>query len=116
MSYFDDTLSFEDGKLYILEKCPFAELIAAYKKLATSLPPTFGLITDSYNAEGLGYAVSPFCIIHQTYRRKIAEDIKINGKSVDILQLGCKAGSGAIKFAEDNIEKASIGEDAVTKK
>lgn len=116
LTYFDDTLFIEDGKLYILEKCPFAELIAAYKGLTGNLPSTFGLITDSYNQEGLGYAVSPFCIIHQTYRRIIGEHVKVNGKDCSLLQLGCKAGNGEIKFAEDNMNEISIEKDTITSK
>ena len=116
LKYFDDTLVFEDEKLYILEKCPFSELIVAYKALAQTLPANFAEITESYNQEGLGYAVSPFCIIHQTYRRIIGENVKVNGKDCTLLQLGCKAGSGTIKFAEDNLNKASIGKDTVTSK
>ncbi len=116
LKFFDDTLLLEEGNLLILEKCPFLDLIAAYKHLAGDLPENFNTITESYNEEGFGYAVSPFCIVHQTYRRKIAEYIKVNGKKCELLQLGCKSGSGAIKFVDENLEKASVGVDDVTSK
>ena len=113
LSYFDDTLILEKDNIFILEKCPFLELVTAYKKIAKTMPISFKNITDSYNEEGLGYAVSPFCIIHQTYRRKIADYIRVNGETVDLFQLGCKSLSGDIKFAPDNIKSVSLTENIV---
>ncbi|MGV9205588.1 MAG: hypothetical protein ACOC44_16370 [Promethearchaeia archaeon] len=118
LTYFDDTLTLDENEsqLFILEKCPFLELLDGYKDVAGNLPETFSNITESYNEEGLGYAVSPFCIIHQTYRDQIAEHIKIDGESVELLQLGCKAASGDIKYAPENLEKTSKEELEIEKK
>ena len=115
LTYFDDTLVLDGDKMFILEKCPFLELISAYKEISNDLPATFNTITEIYNEDDVGYAVSPFCIIHQAFRKVIAEHIKIDGKNCELLHLGCKATSGTIKFASNNIKDLSMSEDDVKK-
>ena len=113
LTYFDDTLVAAEEKLFILEKCPFLEILIAYKEISSTLPVTLSQITEIYNDEDFGYAVSPFCILHQTFRKEIAEHIKVNGKDCELFHLGCKSTSGAIKFASQNIEDLSLTEKEV---
>ncbi|MEJ2250631.1 MAG: hypothetical protein P8Y70_16075 [Candidatus Lokiarchaeota archaeon] len=113
LTIIDDTLEVKDNQILILEKCPFAELINSYLNISGSLPPELSEITHVYNEEGLGYAVSPFCIIHQTIREEVSKHIKVNGKNCKLLQLGCKSSAGEIKFADDNIDSLSIDKDTI---
>lgn len=118
LTYFDDTLMLDKNgsQLLLLERCPFVELLEGYKDVAGTLPETFNNIIESYNEEGLGYAVSPFCIIHQTYRKEISKYISVGDKSVELFQLGCKASSGKIKYAPENLEITSKSEDEIEQK
>ena len=89
-------------------------VITAYLEIVEEMPQVFIEITKAYNDEGSGYAVSPYCIIHQTFRRIIGSKIKIKGSQCEILQLGCKARNGNIKQRPENIRQSGLTEAAVT--
>lgn len=110
---YGDNLLIENGQLFILEKCPFGKLLADFLEINQELPAVLGEIVSIYNAEGMGFAVSPFCIIHQTFRKAIAEHITIAGQQVELLHLACKAKSGKINFASENITSKSLTEDQI---
>src|SRR6056297_3027401 len=82
LTYLDDTLEIHEGKLLLLGGCPFKKVLDDYISLEKNLPPILNEIKDIYNQEGLGYAVSPYCIIHQEYRKRVAQNIKVGGKHV----------------------------------
>lgn len=113
LNFFDDTLGISDGKLFILEKCPFLNVLLDFLDLHDGMTEVMNAITKSYNADGNGYAVSPFCVVHQTFRSEIAKHIKVNGKPVELMQLGCRAYSGKIEFAKPNLDKLGMDEATV---
>ncbi len=113
LKFFDDTLDTQGDKLFVIEKCPFIREIKDFLEINKEIPPLLSEIVEIYNREGKGYAVSPFCIIHQTLRSKLASEIKITGRDVEFLQLGCKALSGKIKLADQNIKKIGSSDVAV---
>ncbi len=113
LKFFDDTLEAHGGMVYVIERCPFVREVRDFLELNKEMPPLLSEIVEIYNREGLGYAVSPFCIIHQTLRAKIVHEIKVGDKGVEFLQLGCKAPSGKIKLADQNIKKVGSSDTAV---
>ncbi len=113
LKFFDDTLEAQGDKLYVIERCPFIREVRDFLEVNKEMPPLLSEIVEIYNREGLGYAVSPFCIIHQTLRAKLVHEIKVGGKDVEFLQLGCKAPSGKIKLADLNIKKVGSSDIAV---
>ncbi len=113
LKFFDDTLQMQDGKLYVIERCPFIREVRDFMEVNKEMPPLLTEIVEIYNREGLGYAVSPFCIIHQTLRARLVKEIKVGGKDVNFFQLGCKAPSGKIKLADQNITKLGSSDAAI---
>ncbi len=113
LKFFDDTLQMQDDKLYVIERCPFIREVRDFMEVNKEIPPLLTEIVEIYNREGLGYAVSPFCIIHQTLRAKLVKEIKVGGKDVDFFQLGCKSPSGKIKLADQNIMKLGSSESTI---
>ncbi len=113
LTYLDDTLENQDGNLLILGACPFKKVLDDYLDLKDEVPPIMSEIKDIYNQEGSGYAVSPYCIIHQEYRKTIAEKIEIEGNGVNFFQLGCKSASGEIKYGDDNIGEVGESKDDI---
>ncbi len=116
LTAFDTTLEINGDSLFIIDRCPFADIITAYLEIVGEMPQVFSEITKAYNDEGLGFAISPYCIIHQTFRRIIGGKIKIKGSPCEILQLGCKARNGNIKQAPENIRKSGLTDAAVNEK
>ncbi len=110
LKFFDDTLEAKGDQVYVIEKCPFIREVRDFLEVNKEMPPLLSEIVEIYNREGLGYAVSPFCIIHQTLRARIVKEIKVGGKEVEFLQLGCKSPSGKVKLADQNIKKIGTSE------
>ncbi len=71
-------------------------------------------VTDQYKV-GEGEGVSPFCSVHQPMRSAFAEKIKIGGKKIRVVQLGCKSGSGKKGFAEKWLAESDVAKDVVDK-
>ncbi len=113
LKFFDDTLEAKGDQLYVIEKCPFVREVKDFLEVNKDMPPLLSEIVEIYNREGVGYAVSPFCIIHQTLRARLVKEIKLRGKNVEFLQLGCKALSGKLKLADQNIKKVGSSDAIV---
>jgi hypothetical protein len=113
LNFLDDTLFIKEEKLFILEKCPFAQVLEDYLNITGKIPDILKEITKIYNEEGLGWAVSPYCIIHQTFRNEIANHILIGGKKVHLYQIGCKSRSGDITWSEENLTISSFNKSLV---
>ncbi len=113
LKFFDDTLEAKGDQVYVIERCPFIREVRDFLEVNKEMPPLLSEIVEIYNREGLGYAVSPFCIIHQTLRTRLVRDIKAGGKDVEFLQLGCKALSGKLKLADQNIKKVGSSDATV---
>lgn len=110
--------------LFGLTKCPFASSIKDYKSVYGAMPEDYHKITEDFNREGhvtekykVGYGagVSPFCAVHQPLRSALKDKITIGGKSITILQLGCKSGSGEKGLAEKWISETEFTADDVNK-
>ncbi|MDH4232664.1 MAG: hypothetical protein OEW04_11635 [Nitrospirota bacterium] len=107
-----------------LKLCPFGPSIKNYTKVFEKLPEGFAdftaefnkpsNITDQYRV-GEGAGVSPFCAVHQPMRSAFAEKIKIGGKKIRFIQLGCKSGAGKKGFAEKWLAETGISRDVVDK-
>ena len=107
-----------------LKFCPFGPSIKNYTKVFEKLPEGFAdftvefnkpsNITDQYRV-GEGAGVSPFCAVHQPMRSAIAEKIKIGGKKIRVIQLGCKSGAGKKGFAEKWLAESGVSRDVVDK-
>ncbi len=110
---YGDNLIIKNDQLFILEKCPFGKLLAEFIEINQEIPAVLSEIVNIYNSEGIGYAVSPFCIIHQTFRNEISQHIQINKKPAEFLHLACKAKSGIINFASENIRSKSLTDDEI---
>jgi len=114
----------KEGDFYYLPACPFENSIKTYVNLYGKLPAELGKVAEEFNkpsgfAEqnkvGYGAGVSAFCCVHQPLRASLGKKIKIDGKSVVIYQLGCKAGNGTKGFADKFIEEAGMDKDIVDK-
>ena len=110
--------------LFGLPVCPFAESIGDYKSVYGGLPEDYHKITDDFNKEGNvtgalkvghGAGVSPFCAVHQPLRSALKDRIRIGGKPISILQLGCKSGSGDKGLAKQWIAETEFSEADVEK-
>lgn len=107
-----------------LKLCPFGPSIRNYTKVFEKLPEGFAdftaefnkpsNITDQYRV-GEGAGVSPFCSVHQPMRSAIAEKIRIGGKKIRVVQLGCKSGGGKKGFAEKWLSESGVSRDVVDK-
>ncbi len=113
LTIFEENIAFVKDRIFIVEKCPFRELVSSFLEINKTLPAELSEIVKIYNDEGLGAAVSPFCIIHQSFRKKIVNYIRMNGKSCELQQLGCKAASGTIKYAPENFSTVSTSEGEI---
>lgn len=105
-----------------LKLCPFGPSIKNYTKVFEKLPEGFADFTAEFNKPsnvtdqyrvGEGAGVSPFCSVHQPMRSAIAEKIKIGGKKIRVVQLGCKSGSGKKGFADKWIAESGVSRDVV---
>ncbi|MBN2527542.1 MAG: hypothetical protein JXR76_14200 [Deltaproteobacteria bacterium] len=110
--------------LFGLPVCPFAASISDYKQVYGGLPDDYHKITDDFNREGKvtsdlkvghGAGVSPFCSVHQPLRGALRDRISIGGKSISILQLGCKSGSGEKGLAQQWIDETEFTVEEVNK-
>ncbi len=110
--------------IFGLKLCPFGPSIKNYTKVFEKMPDGFAdftaefnkpsNITDQYKV-GEGAGVSPFCSVHQPMRSAIAEKIKIGGKKISVIQLGCKSGGGKKGFAEKWLAETGISKEVVDK-
>ena len=110
--------------IFGLKLCPFGPSIKNYNKVFEKLPEGFAdftaefnkpsNITDQYKV-GEGAGVSPFCSVHQPMRSAIADKIKIGGKKIQVVQLGCKSGGGKKGFAEKWLQETGVARDVVDK-
>jgi len=107
-----------------LKLCPFGPSIKNYTKVFEKMPEGFADFTSEFNKPsnvtdqfkvGEGAGVSPFCSVHQPMRSAIAEKIKIGGKKIQVIQLGCKSGSGKKGFADKWIAESGVPKDVVDK-
>ena len=110
--------------LFGLPTCPFASSIGDYKSVYGGLPDDYHKITQDFNKEGPvtgglkvghGAGVSPFCAVHQPLRSALKDRIRIGGKPISILQLGCKSGSGEKGLASQWIAETGFSEAEVEK-
>ena len=113
-----------DGSIFTLPQCPFAMSIKTYNELYGGLPKEYSKIVEEYNKPGrftrelmVGYGsgVSPFCCIHQPFRSAGGNKIKVNGKQVQIIQLGCKGGDGKKVVSEELCQIAGVDTETVLK-
>ncbi len=112
-----------DG-VFGLPVCPFAGSIKTFTSVAGKLPGEYVEVTERLNKTsgmtdklriGSGAAVSPFCGVHQTVRSQLGERrITVGGKSLEITQLGCKAGSGKKGISGRLCEGAGVETDVVS--
>jgi len=110
--------------IFGLKLCPFGPSIKNYTKVFEKMPDGFAdftaefnkpsNITDQYKV-GEGAGVSPFCSVHQPMRSAIAEKIKIGGKKIQVVQLGCKSGSGKKGFADKWMAESGVSKEVVDK-
>ncbi len=108
LTEFDRTLEINDDMIFILDRCPFEDVIHLYVGIVGEMPPILLELMNRYNEEEADHAVSPYCILHQSIRKEICKNIKIGGKACDILQLGCKGAKGMISFSPENIASAAL--------
>jgi len=110
--------------IFGLQHCPFGPSIKNYNKVFEKLPDGFADFTAEFNKPsnitdqfkvGEGAGVSPFCSVHQPMRSAIAEKIKIGGKKIRVIQLGCKSGGGKKGFAEKWLAETGVAKDVVDK-
>jgi len=110
--------------IFGLKLCPFGPSIKNYNKVFEKLPDGFADFTAEFNKPsnitdqfrvGEGAGVSPFCSVHQPMRSAIAEKIKIGGKKIRVIQLGCKSGGGKKGFADKWLAEAGVAKDVVDK-
>ena len=110
--------------IFGLKLGPFGPSIKNYTKVFEKMPDGFAdftaefnkpsNITDQYKV-GEGAGVSPFCSVHQPMRSAIAEKIKIGGKKIQVVQLGCKSGSGKKGFADKWMAESGVSKEVVDK-
>ncbi len=114
--------SHKGGHVFGLKHCPFADSIKNYNEVFKGLPDSYAEFTAEFNKPGPvpqkyrvggGAGVSPFCAVHQPMRSAFADRITINGKKIQIFQLGCKAGSGKKGFADMYIEAVNVPKEIV---
>ncbi|NTW68007.1 MAG: hypothetical protein HGB21_17110 [Nitrospirae bacterium] len=107
-----------------LKNCPFGPSIKNYTKVFEKMPEGFADFTAEFNKTsnvtdqyrvGEGAGVSPFCSVHQPMRSAIAERITINGKKIQIMQLGCKSGAGKKGIAEKWLAESGVSREVVDK-
>jgi len=110
--------------IFGLKQCPFSPLVKTYAGFYGESPKNFIALTDEFNKEsrinkeyhvGTGAAVGPFCVFHQPIRSAIAGRIKIGSKQLEVVQLGCKSGSGAKAFSDAMIALFGTTKDVVDK-
>lgn len=115
-------MSVRDGYVFCLPACPFAPSIDTYTSVFQKLPSEYPKIVDEFNKPGKatsqlkvghGAGVSPFCAIHQPLRSAIARRIKVGGKRVQIVQLGCKSSNGKKGIASAMLEDFGIERERI---
>jgi hypothetical protein len=114
---------FGDG-LFGLPVCPFASSVETYIKYIGKMPDEFTCVVEelnkpsSYSAKihvGDGSIVSPFCGVHQTVRSELGTRIKVAGKRVEVVQLGCKSGKGKKGLSQKYCSEIGIPVETVEK-
>lgn len=113
-----------DGTIFTLPQCPFASSIKTYNELYGSMPEEYPQIVEEYNKPGRftenlmvghGSGVSPFCALHQPFRSAAGKKIKVDGKNIQVIQLGCKGGDGKKVISDELCEIGEIERDTVEK-
>jgi len=93
--------------VFVQKACPFADTIKLYAEQGRTLPGSVKDLAEFANAHG-GAWVSAFCGVHQNLRL---------AKNPKVVQIACKAGSGAINYAENELvnkaDAEALLEDAV---
>ncbi len=116
--------SHQGSHVFGLKLCPFGPSIQSYKAVFEKLPDGYADFTAEFNKPsnttdqyrvGEGAGVSPFCAVHQPMRSAFAEKIRIGGKKIRVLQLGCKSAAGKKGFAEKWIAEAGVAHEVVDK-
>lgn len=99
-----------EGNIFILHKCPFAPAVVHYMHLTPKLPEEYSKVMDEFNKPskitddlnmGQGSAASPGCLLHQPMRAGIVKKIRVGGKKVEVVQLGCKLMGDQIAVIKD---------------
>lgn len=117
-------IAVRDGTIFTLPQCPFASSINTFTELYEGLPDEYSTIVDEYNKPGKftedmmvghGSGVSPFCALHQPFRSAAGGKIKVGGNDVQIIQLGCKSGTGKKVISTELCEIAGINPEVVEK-
>jgi hypothetical protein len=115
-------VAIRDGNIFCLPACPFAPSIRTYTSVFEKLPSEYSQLVEEFNKPsaatydlrvGHGAGVSPFCAIHQPLRSAIAKRIKVGGKRVQVVQLGCRSSSGDKGFADAMIEELGVTREKV---
>lgn len=97
-----------------LKACPFGQLAGNYREFFEKDASGFEELTREFNSGsritrecrvGLGAGVGPFCIFHQPMRSQAENKITIGGRPIEIYQLACKSGVGAVGYADALIEE-----------
>ncbi|MGC2425196.1 MAG: hypothetical protein WA666_12695 [Nitrospirota bacterium] len=107
-----------DGEIAQLQNCPMSSLLKVFEADG-KLPEHFHEVTEKYKyyykkKEGV---LHPFCIVHQTIRSQIAEQIRINGKRTQILQIACISSSGdRIVYSSEGASRCGMNKEEIDKK
>ncbi len=100
----------KDG-LVFQPSCPFQETILKWKRLMGDLPPEFREVMAAYERSG-EVGNSPFCIVHNTYRRLCAQKFTVDGRPLAFGYVACKSIlTGRITFYERTISRHNINKD-----
>jgi hypothetical protein len=112
----------QGNHLFGLKLCPFGPSVQSYTAVFEKLPDGFADFTAEFNKPsattdqyrvGDGAGVSPFCSVHQPMRSAFAEKIRIGGKKIQVVQLGCKSAGGKKGLAERWIREAGMQREIV---
>lgn len=98
--------------IFLLKVCPFAAAIKFYRNRIKKFAKEYKEIVDSYNRSG--GAITPFCLVHQPFRKYAGKTILMDGKPLEILQLACKSViNKKVFYAEKNLNKLKISKKKI---
>jgi hypothetical protein len=84
-----------------------------YIKILGAIPPIHREICKHYNSNVRDSAASDMCIIHQPFREKVANQIKMGNKPIQYRHLACKARDGSVKLVEGEIKSVGIQREEI---
>jgi hypothetical protein len=107
-----------DGEIALLKNCPMSSLLKVFEADGR-LPENFREVTEKYKfhykkKEGV---LHPFCIVHQIIRSHIAENVRINNKRTQILQIACASSTGdRIVYSTEGASRCGMNKEEIDKK